>query len=222
MIRFDHIALGAATLEQGAALIRGRLGAMMGPGGAHPLMGTHNLLSATGADSFLEVIAIDPAAATPGRSRWFGMDDPATRARLAAAPRPLGVVCNTPDLDAALAAAASVGVDLGRPVRITRGDLAWRFALRDDGAVPMEGAAPLLIEWPEGPHPARRMQDAGLRYTRVTLRTGELDRLTRLLSALGAPGGAFAVEPGAPGVAATLTAPDGTSTVLDAAQETLA
>lgn len=213
MIRFDHIALAADTLEAGAALIRARLGAEMGPGGAHPLMGTRNLLTATGPDTFLEAIAAEPGA-RPARPRWFGLDDPAT---LAHGPRPF-VVASTDDLDAALAAAARAGFDLGRPEALARGDLRWRFAVTDDGVPPEGGAAPLLIEWPAGPHPAGRMTDAGLRCAGATLRSPRPDRIRALMAALGAPE-LFGVAEGPAGVVAAFTGPDGAGGTLEPTME---
>jgi len=191
-LAFDHVAIGAAGLAQGAVWIRDALGLEMPAGGRHPLMGTHNRLTATGPDTYLEIIAVDPDAAAQ-RPRWFGLDDPAMRARLAERPRPIAWIARTDDLDAALAAARAAGLDLGRPVAMTRGDLAWRIALRDDGSLPEDGALPLLIEWPAGPHPASRMADLGLRYTALRLRHPEPARLTTALDALGATGPAHVV-----------------------------
>lgn len=149
-------------------------------------MGTHNLLTATGPDTFLEAIAVDPEAPATGRRRWFGLDDPDVRARLAFGPRPYAVVLRADDLDAALEAAREAGVDLGEPVTVTRGALTWRFAVRGDGAVALGGAAPQLMQWPEGPHPARGMRDQGLRYRAVEIQTPEGPALERLMAALGA------------------------------------
>ncbi|SEA82664.1 VOC family protein [Rubrimonas cliftonensis] len=215
MIRFDHIALAADTLEAGADLVRARLGVKIGPGGAHPLMGTHNLLGATGPDSFLEVIAADPGA-PPARPRWFGLDRPET---LTHGPRPF-LVAATDDLDAALAAAARAGFDLGRPEALRRGELHWRFAVTANGAPAEDGAAPLLIEWPAGPHPAGRMADAGLRCAGVTLRTPRPERLRALMAALGAAN-LFAIAEGAAGVVATFTGPGGAGGTLEPMMEAL-
>ena len=46
-------------------------------------MSTHNHLMRLGNSAFLEVISIDPDAPAPARTRWFDLDDPAMRARLA-------------------------------------------------------------------------------------------------------------------------------------------
>jgi len=195
-VRFDHAAIAAGDLASARDWVAAALGVEMPSGGRHREMGTHNLLTATGPDSFLEAIAIDPEAAAPGRARWFGLDEPGVRARLAAGPRPHAVVLAADDLDAALAAARGAGVDLGAPLTVSRGDLVWRFAVREDGAVALDGAAPQLMEWPSGPHPAGRMADLGLRYRRVEMRTPEAAALERLLAVLGARE-AMAVRPAA-------------------------
>jgi hypothetical protein len=58
------------------------------------------------------------------------------------------------------------GIDPGVPVAASRGDLRWQILLRPDGGWP--GEAPTLIQW-EGPHPAERLPDAGLRLQSVRL-----------------------------------------------------
>lgn len=215
MVRFDHAAIGAGDLGTGAAALHAALGVRVPAGGAHPRMGTHNLLTATGPDSFLEVIAVDPAAAPPWRARWFGLDDPGVAARLVAGPRPHSVVLAADDLDAALDVAREAGVDYGAPLAVTRGALSWRFAVRADGAIPLDGAAPLLMEWPAGPHPAGGMADLGLRYREVTIESPEAGRIARLLGALGlSPGPVRVVPADAPGLRLTLALPGGIERTL--------
>ena len=88
----DHLVIGARTLAEGVAWCEATLGVVPGPGGRHPLMGTHNrLLKIAGAaypDAYLEIIAIDPGAPAPARRRWFGLDE----VDLRAGPRLLHVV----------------------------------------------------------------------------------------------------------------------------------
>lgn len=205
MITFDHIAVAGANLTAATAWVRARTGVEVPTGGAHPLMGTHNRLTSTGPDSFLEILAVDPAAAPPDRARWFGLDDPSIRRRLEQAPRVHAMVARAEDLEAAIAAAAAVGVDYGRPLTLTRGDLSWRFAVRDDGLIPLDGAAPQLMEWPPGPHPAARMPDLGLRLLATRVATPHAARLTELLRALDAEDMYEAVTPLSEGSAPVLS-----------------
>ena len=44
----DHLTVAALTLEQGVDHVRRALGVVVPPGGAHPLMGTHNCLMQLG------------------------------------------------------------------------------------------------------------------------------------------------------------------------------
>ena len=97
----DHLVIAAHTLEQGVAWCEATLGVVPGPGGRHALFGTHNRLLRIDrpgfANSYLEVIAVDPEAPSPGRARWFGLDvgDESDEERkwLAAGPNDLVVRC---------------------------------------------------------------------------------------------------------------------------------
>lgn len=170
--QLDHIAVFARTLDEGAAHVREQLGIDMPSGGAHPLMGTHNLLVRIGNDAYMEVIAVDPDAPAPARPRWFGLDD------FDGEPR-LGTWCvGTSDIAAALAEAHANSGDI---VRASRGDLHWQVSIPSDGSMPMDGAFPMLIEWPDGAHPAGRMQDLGLRLRSLSIEHPEADALARRL-----------------------------------------
>ena len=150
----DHLVVTAPTLEGGTEALRARLGVAPRAGGAHPDMGTHNALLRLGRGVYLEVIAIDPAAATPAGARWFDLDAGSAGVALAT------WVARTPDLEASVAAA---GYDPGpiRPMR--RAGLHWRIAFPDDGALLAGGLLPPLIEWPQDAlHPAERLPDDGL------------------------------------------------------------
>lgn len=212
MIHFDHIAIGCATLDQGAAYMAERTGLTIPVGGEHPLMGTHNLIMSLGHDTFFEVIAINPSAPNPARSRWFGLDETTFTT-----PRPHSWILNSDDLNADLAVAKSLGVDLGIPTTLTRGGMTWRFAVRPDGAIPLSGTAPMIMEWSDMPsHPAAKMTDLGARIKSMTLQTPYAEILNKLLNTLGdgnmpievidSPETKFAV---------TLSLQDGRETILD-------
>jgi hypothetical protein len=212
ILTLDHIAIGCDTLEQGAAYVRDRLGIDMPAGGRHERMGTHNLLMRIGARVYLELIAIDPAAPSSGRPRWFALDDPAQRARLAERPRPIAWIAGTPDIAAAL---AECPADLGTPVEMTRGALRWRISLRADGVLPEGGALPVLIEWPLGLHPGARMADLGARLVRVCIAHPKPERIEAQLIALGAAHlVALSRSAQPPSIALELRSPGGASVTL--------
>jgi len=205
-LALDHLVVGAASLDQGASYVRERLGVELPFGGTHPRMGTHNRLTRVGDDIFLEIIAIDPEAPPPARPRWFALDDPKQRERLAGRPRLIAWVAGTPDIATVL---RSAPVDLGAPVEMTRGDLTWLIGIPESGALPEDGVLPYLIQWPEGPHPSRRMADLGLRFESMRLRHPDAPRIRAALEAIGAAGLIELREEADPGLEAVLRRPDG-------------
>ncbi|WP_423836785.1 VOC family protein [Stutzerimonas stutzeri] len=72
--RIDHITITAPSLSKGSDLVYESLGVRPQQGGEHPRMGTHNLLLRLGDSIFLEVIAINHAAARTLHARWFHLD----------------------------------------------------------------------------------------------------------------------------------------------------
>jgi len=215
----DHLVVAAATLAEGVAWCEQALGVTPGPGGQHALFGTHNrLLRLDGPEqdppAYLEIIAIDPAT-TPTRAaplkRWFDLDDPALRQRLVThGPQLIHWVARVPDLDAALHAWATLGLDRGPAIAASRptpaGLLQWRLSVRDDGQRLLDGCLPTLIEWGEQ-HPARGMAPSGLRLQHLALRHPQTDLLTRALAAIGM--GGITVEAGLPRLSAALHTPTG-------------
>jgi hypothetical protein len=210
-LAIDHLAIAAATLDGGVAWARETLGVTVPRGGEHPRMGTHNAVARSGSDTYLEILAINPDAPSPDRPRWFGLDDPDIRAELALAPRIATWVVRTTDIAASLSAARAAGLDLGDPIAMTRGDLAWTIACRDNGSLPEGGVLPVLIEWPEGPHPSQRMADVGLRLIEITLRHPQPEQLTAWCEALDVRH-LVRIDPGVferPRVVATFDSPQG-------------
>lgn len=165
---FDHIAVIARTLEEGAEHVRQCLGVEMPQGGKHPIMGTHNLLLSLSDTEFLEVIAIDPDAPKPERKRWFGLDE------FEGAPRIGAWIAGTSDIAQSLQQAPE---ECGQAIDVTRDHLFWKFAFADDGNPPMDGAFPTLIEWQEGPHPAGRMKSLGCGLTRLEVYHPEAEKI---------------------------------------------
>lgn len=175
MLRFDHIAISAETLEEGVATVEAALGVALAGGGQHPHMATHNRLLGLG-DLYLEVIAADPAAARPAWPRWFDLD------RFSGRPRLTNWVAGCDDLAAAVALSpAGVGV----PVSLQRGDYRWQMAVPADGRLPFHGGFPALIQWQGSLHPTGALPDAGVRLTRLEIALPEAKDLRNVLEGLG-------------------------------------
>ena len=212
-IALDHLVVAARTLDAGVAWCETTLGIAPGPGGRHPLMGTHNRLLAIATPAFarayLEIIAIDAQAPAPGRPRWFDLDDAALRAAIEHAPALVHWVARCDDIDAAVAALARLGLDRGRVIEASRdtpaGRLSWRISVRDDGARLFDGALPTLIEW-GAVHPVDTMPASGATLESLALRSPDVAPLREALSALGA---AVRIESGGPPLDALLHTPRG-------------
>lgn len=216
--RLDHLVVAADTLEAGAAWCERTLGMAPGPGGEHPLMGTHNrLLRIATVDhprAYFEIIAIQPGAPGPaaGRRRWFDLDDPALRAGLQAqGPQLVHWVVQVPDVQGAVAAWQRLGIDRGEVVtasRMTdRGPLQWQITIRPDGRRLFDGCLPTLIQW--GPaHPASALPACGVTVHGVAVAHPQAALLREAFAAIGLAG--VAVEDGAPSLSATLHTPGGT------------
>jgi hypothetical protein len=173
LLALDHLAVTAATLDEGAGHIAAATGVAPGPGGRHPAMGTWNRLVGLG-DVFLEAIAVDPAAPPPGRPRWFGLDTRSGPPRLGA----WVLRC------AALAPVLAALPEAGLPLALTRGDLSWSMAVPAAGALPFDGLFPALIAWEGTAHPVQRLGDAGLRLVRLEVRHPQAGTLAARLAPL--------------------------------------
>ncbi|MBQ0959144.1 VOC family protein [Ideonella sp. 4Y11] len=174
----DHLVVAAATLAQAAAWAETTLGVTPQPGGRHALMSTHNLLLGLAGSvypqSYLELIAIDPEAPAPGRARWFGLDDGALQARLAAqGPELVGFVARSGMVDmhrwGLINARFQPGPILSASRETPEGLLSWKIVVADDGRPLAGGAVPTLIQW-SGTHPAERLAPSGLDLTALTVR----------------------------------------------------
>ena len=221
--QLDHLIVAAASLAEGVAWCQEVLGIEPGPGGQHPLMGTHNRLLKIATprypDAYFEIIAIDPQAALPQRVRWFGLDEPAVRQRVAQGPHLLHAVARSTQLDAHRLGLLQMGLQPGVPVKAGRetpqGPLAWQMLLRDDGQLLCGGALPTLIQW-EGRHPAQAMPDSGVTLRSLTLR-GVPERAAEVLGLQGVEVDQRAPSPSAPALTAVLQTPRGEVTLHSAA-----
>jgi hypothetical protein len=148
--RVDHLVYAVPDLDAGVADLERRLGVRAAPGGQHPGRGTRNALIALGPDSYLEILAPDPAQPAPASGRWFGVD-PQVPARLA------GWAAKGADLPRLAASAAQRGVPLGPVVAGSRQQpdgVTLKWTLTDPGVTSGVSLAPFFIDWADSPHPA--------------------------------------------------------------------
>lgn len=154
MLKLDHLAVAAETLEDGRSWVENALGVPMQDGGQHAHFGTHNALLGLG-DIYLEVITLDPSAQR-ARPAWFGLDT------FSGPPRPANWICQAP-LDFAPEVT-------GPPIALERGDLRWQLTVPDDGHLPMEAGFPSIIQWGDmAQHPAGKLVDVGCRLAALTV-----------------------------------------------------
>ena len=174
----DHIVVAAPNLKSGVEWVRSTLGATPEFGGMHPRMGTHNCLLGLSDQTYLEVIAPDPNAPKPDRPRWFGLDS----LNRDSPPRLAAWIARTTDIEATVAASSE---PLGVVEPMSRGELNWLITVTDDGALPLGGIAPILIEWQTPTHPSANMRDADCRLLRLELKHPEAERVEKLLLSIG-------------------------------------
>jgi hypothetical protein len=211
----DHLVVAADNLEHGAAWCEATLGVVPGPGGEHPLMGTHNrLLRVATVDhprAYLEIIAVQPDRKPQRAHRWFDLDDEGVRDRLRReGPRLLHFVARVPDLRASVAALHALGIARGEIIaasRMTpRGLLQWQITVRPDGQRLFDGTLPTLIEWGET-HPASALPESGVTLQSLSLSHPQAPRLQAAFAAIGLEG--VTVRPGEADLVAVLEAPNG-------------
>jgi len=214
----DHLVVLAPSLAEGVAWCEATLGVVPGPGGEHPLMGTHNRLipvnTAAFPRAYLEIIAINREAVPQravGAKRWFDLDDDALQARLRAqGPQLAHWVAQVPDLPQALATLSAQGIDRGQVVAASRptpqGLLRWQISVRDDGQRLLGGCLPTLIQWGDT-HPTQAMADQGVALESLQLTHPEAGTLRQALDAVGL--GAIPVHTGPARLQARLRTPRG-------------
>lgn len=204
-LAFDHLVVAASSLAEGVAWIEARAGSEMGTGGKHATMGTHNRLLSLGPGRFLEVIAIDPEAPDPGRPRWFDLDSPPMRRRLAGGPALIHWVVRAGEIDGALDALPGPRPEV---LSLQRGDYRWRIGVPRDGSLASAGVQPTVIQW-DGSHPADRLPDVGCRLEALTLRHPRSQALLQTLARAGLDEAGIAAESQGAGLTARIRVPGG-------------
>ena len=218
----DHLVVLAHSLDEGVAWCEARLGITPGPGGEHPLMGTHNRLfsiaSAGFANAYLEIIAINPKASNArptGAQRWFDMDDEALREQVRRqGPQLIHWVARVPDVGAAVTTLNALGIERGGVLAASRatatGLLQWQITVRTDGQRLFDGCLPTLIEW-GAHHPSTSMADSGVALQSLGLQHPQAALLQSACHALGLPG--LAITEGPARLGAQLSTPRGLITL---------
>jgi hypothetical protein len=213
--QLDHLVVGATSLDEGVAWCQATLGIPPGPGGEHPLMGTHNrLLRVATIDhprAYLEIIAVQPGRAPRNGRRWFDLDDESVRDRLRRdGPQLLHFVARVPDVRAAVTAWHRLGLDPGEVVRASRetprGLLEWQITVREDGRRQLHGTLPTLIEW-GATHPASSLPETGVTVQSLWASHPDATRLRDAFDAVGLQG--VAVRDGPAKLCALLDTPQG-------------
>ncbi len=220
--QLDHLIVAATSLDAGVQWCERTLGVTPGPGGQHPLMGTHNrLLSLVSPDfptAYLEIIAIDleaDQAMKTRASRWFDLDSADLQQSLAThGPRLIHAVVNTPSAAAGVQALVALNLDRGSLIEASRktptGLLAWQITVRDDGQRLLSGTLPTLIEW-TGPHPTQSMPASGVTLQSLRASHPQTALLAQAHHAIG--WAQIAITAGAANLVATLHTPRGLVTL---------
>jgi len=167
MLKLDHITVIAPSLAEGVEHVRNCLDLDIPFGQRHAYMGTYNHLLQLGDTVYLEIVAIDPEADAPDRRRWFGLDDQDKVRRDWDAGRRLRAwVARTDTIDAIL---ATHGDLFGEKVPLPTVNSSFDFAIRRDGCLPLDGAAPSLIDRRGKPRTMTTMVDLGARLRSLIL-----------------------------------------------------
>lgn len=145
----DHIIYAVPDLERGIDEVRTLTGVEPMRGGSHPGRGTRNALLALGSDTYVEILAPDPAQPPEALAR--------AASRIPATARITTWAAKCDDLEDVVRTAGMSGLDLGRIEDMSRtlpsGDeLTWRLTRE---TVQGDGLVPFLIDWGESAHPAR-------------------------------------------------------------------
>lgn len=167
MLKLDHLTVIAPTLAEGGSHVRACLDLDVPFGRRHDDMGTHNHLLQLGGSVYLEIVALDPEAARPARRRWFGLDDQAQVRRDWEEGRRLrGWVARSDAIDAVIAGRERI---FGEKVPLPALDPTFDFAIPGDGSLPLDGAAPSIIDRRGTPRSMTGIADLGARLRSFTL-----------------------------------------------------
>src|SRR3954470_2647078 len=144
MLELDHITVIAPSLAEGVSHVRTCLDLDVPFGQRHAYMGTYNHLLQLGDTVYLEIVALDPEADAPDRPRWFGLDDQKkVRSDWDEGRRLRGWVARTDAIDTIIAGRSDL---FGEKVALPPANSSFDFAIPDGGSLPLDGAAPSIID----------------------------------------------------------------------------
>lgn len=167
MLNLDHISVIAPSLAEGVSHVRACLDLDAPFGQRHAYMGTYNHLLQLGDTVYLEIVALDPEADGPGRPRWFGLDDQKqVRSDWDEGRRLRSWVARTDAIDAIIAAHRGI---FGEKVSLPAVNSSFDFAIPNDGSLPLDGAAPSIIDRRGKPRSMATIADPGARLRSFTL-----------------------------------------------------
>jgi hypothetical protein len=178
LLKLDHLTVIAPTLIEGVSHVQGCLDLDVPFGTRHDYMGTHNHRLQLGNAVYLEIVALDPEGIAPGRPRWFGLDNQEkVRSDWNEGRRLRGWVANTASIDPVL---STHGAILGDKVPLPIADPTFIFTIPKDGSLPLDGAAPSIIDHQGVPTSMASIPDLGARLCSLTLEHPDPTGIERL------------------------------------------
>ena len=167
MLKLDHLTVIAPSLAEGVLHVRNCLDLDVPFGQRHAYMGTYNHLLQLGDTVYLEIVALDPEADAPDRPRWFGLDDQnKVRCDWDEGRRLRGWVARTDTIDAIIAGRGDI---FGEKVPLPTVNSSFDFAIPNDGSLPLDGAAPSVIDRRGKSRAMATIVDLGARLRSFTL-----------------------------------------------------
>ena len=167
VLRLDHLTVVAPTLTHGVAHVRHCLDLDVPFGQRHAYMGTHNHVLQLGDSVYLEIVALDPDGKPPAVARWFGLDHAeAVMDDWDAGRRLRGWVASAESIDHVLAGRNRV---FGTKISLPWVEPRFDFSLMHEGRLPLDGAAPSIIDRRGMRRSMATMADLGARLRTFSL-----------------------------------------------------
>lgn len=167
MLKLDHVTVIAPTLIEGVSHVQNCLDLNVPFGTRHDYMGTHNHRLQLGNNVYLEIVALDPDGTQPGRPRWFGLDNQKkVRSDWTEGRRLRGWVASTDAIDSVVSTRRAI---FGDKVPLPATNPTFDFTIPADGSLPLDGAAPSIIDHRGDPTSMASIPDLGARLRSLTL-----------------------------------------------------